>query len=439
MKRDRLVGAILFIITMNILSQAATWNDRLDSLMNALEQNNKFMGSLAISKAGKPIYVRACGYADVEHKVAAQTETKYRIGSVSKVFTAVMIFQLIEEKKLSLDTRLAQFFPEIPNADRITISNLLNHRSGIHNFTDSVYMTYYTKPKTQKELLDIFKSYPPEFNPGEKMQYSNTNYVLLGYIIERVTKKDYDSNLQKRICKKLGLKNTYYGSKIRIANREAYSYTYDGKYWVIEPETDMSIPHGAGGIVSTATDLVVFINGLFNNKLVQQSSLDEMLKLEDRFGKGLFQMPFYTHPGFGHIGGIDAFSASLIYFPEDSLAIAVCSNGLSYPMNDILAGALKIYFNMPYQMPVFETVELSIEQLQKFTGVYSRSDFPFKFTIALNGHQLNAQATGQRAFPLEPVSSNEFKFDPVGIKMIFGADGQLTIQQRGMTIILQKE
>jgi CubicO group peptidase (beta-lactamase class C family) len=136
----------------------------------------------------------------------------------------------------------------------------------------------------------------------------------------------------------------------------------------------MSIPGGAGAIVSTPTDLVKFIEALFSLKLVSNTSLSQMKTLTDGFGMGMFQIPFYEKRAYGHNGGIDGFASNLAYFPEEGLAIAYCTNGQAYPMNNILIGVLSIYFNKPYPIPTFNTtpVSLKTEDLDKYLGVYSR-------------------------------------------------------------------
>jgi len=256
---------------------------KLDSLFNLLAEKNKAMGSVAVSKNGTVLYSRAIGYSYISgtEKKPATITTRYRIGSISKMFTASMIFQLIEEGKIKLTTTLDTYFPEIPNASKITISNLLNHRSGIHNFTDDPqYMTYMTQPKTGDEMVKIISKNKVDFEPDAKASYSNSNFVLLGYIIEKITKQPYSKNLEKRICSKIGIKDTYIGKKTDLLNNESYSYKFESE-WKQQPETDMSIPGGAGSIISTPTDLTRFVNALFSIKLVSQSSLNQMKTLTD--------------------------------------------------------------------------------------------------------------------------------------------------------------
>lgn len=210
-----------------------------------------------------------------------------------------------------------------------------------------------------------------------------------------------------------------YGGKINHAKNEASSFEYaDGK-WVMLPETDMSIPGGAGAVISTTPDLTAFITALFDVKLITESSLKNMTTLKDGIGLGIFKVPFFERSAFNHNGGIDGFSSSLAYFPEDKVSIAFCSNGLNYTMNNILIGLLSSYFGKPYKIPDFKTVALPAEKLASYEGEYNSEQLPLVITVKRDGDKLTAQATGQPAFTLATISESEFRFDQAGIVMIF--------------------
>jgi D-alanyl-D-alanine carboxypeptidase len=415
---------------------------KLDSMLSILAEKNKAMGSLTISKNGSVLYSRAIGYSllSEQEQVPASEKTKYRIGSISKMFTATMVFQLIEEGKLSLTTRVDRFFPSLPNAGKITIGHLLNHRSGLHNFTDDAdYRTWMTVPKTQAEMLAIISKNTVDFQPDEKASYSNSNYVVLGYIIEKVSKQSYLKNLNKRVVSKVGLSNTYVGGKTDATHNESFSYQFVSK-WEQEPETDMSIPGGAGAIVSTPTDLTKFIEALFSLQLVSKGSLTQMKTISDGYGMGMFQIPFYNKKAYGHNGGIDGFASNLAYFPEDSVAVAYCTNGQVYPLNDILIGVLSICFDKEYSIPTFNSLSLKTEDLDQYLGVYSSEQMPLKITITKDNATLVAQATGQSSFPLEATEKDKFRFDQAGVIMEFTtAKNELLMKQRGRSFLFKKD
>jgi CubicO group peptidase (beta-lactamase class C family) len=435
-----LIGLLLFIR----LADAQTLDiKKLDSLMDALEIHNKAMGSLTISVDGKPVYARAIGSSDIAEKgaVPATVNSRYRIGSITKTFTSVMIFQLMEEKKLTGATLLKVYYPEVKNSDKITIDMLLQHRSGIYSLTDdSTYTEWMTREKSREELVRLISSYPSAFEPGTKSEYSNSNYVLLGFIIEKITGKTYAEVLKEKITVPAGLNSTYYGSFTDPAKNECFSFTYD-RNWKKEPETHMSIPHGAGAIVSTSQDVVTFLNHVFSYKLLSRESVDRMTTINERYGMGIFQFPFGEKSAFGHTGGIDGFVSNAAYFPEDKLSFAFLSNGMNYSMNNIIKGVLSICFNKPYEIPEFGVTYTADENdLIKYPGTYSTSAMPLKLTVTYKDGALMAQGTGQPAFPLEAVKRHEFKFDPAGLRMEFHPDkNEMTLFQGAGTFLFVKE
>jgi D-alanyl-D-alanine carboxypeptidase len=417
---------------------------KLDSLLNSLAATNKLMGSLALSHEGQVVYSHAFGAAQVTGAAStpATLATRYRVGSITKVFTAAMIFQLIEEKKLTLDTKLATFFPQLPNAQAITIDHLLSHHSGLHSFTnDPDYPTYLAQPKTQAELLAIIAKTTPDFAPGTKAAYSNSGYLVLGYIVEKLTKMPYAQAVQKRIVARAGLKNTYYGGKINPQKQEALSYQWQGS-WQPDTETDMSIPGGAGALVSTPADLDRFLEGLFDGRLVSAASLAAMQEVRDGVGRGLYTAPFDGRKFYWHNGAIDGFRSAMAYLPTDKLALALCSNGGNYSTDDVMVDALKIYFGKPYKLPNFQAtgyVPVPAD-LDRYAGTYAKPQFPLKITFTKQGTTLLSQATGQQPFALEPVSPGVFKFDPAGIEVEFAADKPtFTLKQSGRALVFTKE
>lgn len=440
--------AVVFCLSSFVADAQQSFNkQKLDDYITAIDTNNQAIGAVTLSKNGKVIYNRAWGIKTINgnEQIKSDTKTIYRIGSISKMFTSVMILQLIEEGKLNYDTKLSKFFSEIPNANEITIEELLSHHSGLHNFTnDTDYHNYYTQPKTEKELISIISKEEADFKAGEKAEYSNTNFVLLGYIIEKITGKSYAQNLKKRITYKIGLSETHFGYFNKSDKNLASSFSYDGKNWSIEPSTDLSIPGGAGAVTSTTNDLSKFIEALFKGKLLKKETLDKMTTIKDSYGLGIIQFPFYDKTAFGHTGGIDQFHSMLGYFPKDSLIFAFTSNGAVMSINDIGIGVLSIYYNKDFTIPDFTSANIDVAKLPLYEGVYDSKDVPLKITIKQNGNLLTAQATGQSAFNLTAVSDTEFKFEPAHIKMDFtiekdGSIHQFILNQNGMKILFTKE
>lgn len=424
---------LIFFITLCTATSFAQKFDKekLDLYFQTLENNNKFMGSVALSENGKIIYTKSIGFSDVKSKTKPNETTKYRIGSISKSFTSALVFKAVEENKLSLDTNISKYFPNIKNADKISISNLLNHRSGIHSFTDNEnYLSWNTQKKSEVELLKIIEDGGSDFEPNSTADYSNSNYVLLSFILEKIYKKPYSEILQEKIIKPMGLKNTYVGGKINLKNNEANSYTFENN-WIKETETDLSIPRGAGAIISTPSDLLQFANALFNGKIISEKSLKLMETIKDDYGSGLFQMPFGAKKAFGHTGGIDGFSSNYGYFPEEKVAFALTSNGSNFTNNNIAIAVLSAVFNQQYEIPTFKTLDLSSADLDQYLGIYSSKDIPLKITVTKNDTTLMAQATGQSAFPLDASDKNIFKFDQAGIVLEFMPANKTMILKQG--------
>ncbi|MDR0683407.1 MAG: beta-lactamase family protein [Dysgonamonadaceae bacterium] len=430
MKKQLFTLLLLIFTSVGGFSQSID-EAKLDSYFDTLEKNNKFMGSVAVSKNGTLLYSKSVGFADVEQGIKASVQSKYRIGSISKTFTTALVFKAIEEGKLALNQSIDKYFPTVANANKITITHLLYHRSGIPNFTnDKSYMDWNTQPKTEQEMVAFISKLGSDFEPDTKASYSNSNFVLLTYILEKTYKKQYSKLIEEKITKPADLKDTYYGSKIDTKKNECKSYKYTDN-WKIELETDMSIPLGAGGIVSTPRDLIKFGDLLFNGKIISENSLKQMETIRDNFGMGLFHIPFYDKKGFGHTGGIDGFNSMFVSFPGDSIAFAYASNGTNYNGNDIAIAVLSAVYQKPFEIPEFKTFDMKTEDLDKYVGIYSSKQISLKITISKDNKVLIAQATGQPSFPLEATEKDKFKFDMAKIVMEFNPEEKTMILKQG--------
>ena len=413
---------------------------KLDAYFKALEDQRLFMGSVAMMKAGKLVYTQSIGYKDLAKQGRSDAQTRFRIGSISKTFTAVLILKAVDEKRITLDDKLSLFYPNILHADSITIRHLLSHRSGIHNYTDdSAYLHWYTKSHTDKEMLTIIQQGGSDFMPGSKASYSNANYFLLACILQRLYNQSYDLILTNQIIKPLGLKETMSGNAIRTDRNESHSYSFLSA-WVKQPETHLSVAKGAGSIVSTPSDLVRFADALFSGRLIRSESLEQMKSMTDGFGLGLFAIPFFDKQGFGHTGGIDGFSSVFAYFPKDSIAYALTSNGSNMNNNDISITALSAIYQKPFDIPVVNAFYPKAEQLALYEGVYASETIPLKITIRQNGAVLFAQATGQPAIQMAFDQEHQFSFAKANLVLVFRlADHTMLLKQGGAEVVFRKE
>ncbi|WP_299189057.1 serine hydrolase [uncultured Aquimarina sp.] len=418
------ITCIAFLISYTITAQ--TFNKtRLDSLFNLLDTHNQGMGSISIYKQGKEVYKNSIGYLDLGNKTKANSETIYRIGSITKTFTATIIMQLIDDNKLDLETLLSDYFPKIFNADKITIGQMLRHRSGLFNLTeDEDFMKWMIVPNTRKQMIDRLLKKEGSFEPGEKTAYSNTNYLLLSYIAEEIEGKTYSEILQSRIIQPLGLKRTAYGKNIDTNNNEALSYVMNDNKWVkIEKHTHMSVPIGAGAIVSTPTEVNIFYNSLFSGQLVSNASLEIMMDTSTGMGIGLGGETFFGKQAYGHNGGIDGFQSLTMYLPEEKIVVSYIGNGVVMSPNNCIVNVLKSYYDQDYKLPVFSApLEFTKEELDVFLGVYISESFPFQITFTKENTTLIASAKDGPTFPLVGYQKNGFKSDRAGATINFNTD-----------------
>lgn len=411
----------LFVLLCNALNLNAQDTKQIDDYLTLLEENNKLMATMTVTSGGNIAYEKAVGFADAENKIKNTKETKFRIGSITKAFTAVMIFQLIDEGKITLETPLAQFYPEIKRASKITIANLLNHSSGLYNLTnDPTFGEWMLKKSTKKELLSRIKGYKSDFNPGEQTSYSNTNYLLLGYIVEALDKDLYPQILKKRITTKIGLKDTYYGEEIDVKNNESHSYAIKATTWSKQLETEMSNPGGAGAIVSTSADLTTFINALFSDKLISASSLEAMKKTNNGdVCHGLFYANLNGLDIYASEGGIDGFQSMLAYVPKFKTTISLTANALDYDKKQIMLTVFGALSGQPIKMPIFTKFELTEAQVKTYEGEYASSEVPYKLIFKANGKILMGAPEQSDLKELTPTKQHQFTFDPLGIILDF--------------------
>lgn len=428
---------LLLIVSGGVFAQDLFDQAKLDNYFGKLEENNKFMGSVAITKNGEIVYTKSVGFADVENHVKATEKSKYRIGSVSKSFTAVLVLKAVEAKKIDLDQTIEKWFPAIANSQKITVRHLLSHRSGIHDFTHNEdYLTWCTQPKTEKEMLAIIENGGSDFEPDSTAEYSNSNYVLLTYMLEKVFSKPYSNLLQEYIVEPIGLTDTYVFGKTNPNDNECRSYRFLGS-WVVENETDCTVPMGAGAIVSTPTDLTKFADALFGGRLLTNESLENMKTIMDEYGLGLFKIPFEEIIGYGHTGAIDGFITVYSHFDDGNISYALTSNGCNFKIGDITKAVLCAVYGKPYEFPVFYNVVS--EDLDIYLGVYFSPELDLDIIVTKEGNTLIAQI-GDDSFSFEAIDKDKFKYDPIGATFVFDPEkNTMTLFQHGVELVFQKK
>jgi CubicO group peptidase (beta-lactamase class C family) len=437
--KTRLFAALLVVVG-SVGGYAQTIDTaKLDLLFDRLLEKNKGMGGLTVARNGQVLYSRSFGYSLINdtQKQPLTADTKYRISSITKTYTAVMVFQLVEEGRLKLTDTLDKFFPQIPNAGRITIAQILHHRSGLPEMEQD--RSFGRSPRTRDEIVVRIAKGTPNFEPDAMHRYSNSGYNLLGFIVEEAGGKPYNDALRERITSKLGLRSTYVGAgKADPGKNESLSYRYIGGWREVE-EIDFSVVGGAGGIVSTTAEMAAFIRGIFDLKLVSKESLTLMTTMRDGEGMGFEPHSFAGRMCYGHTGGSASSGAWLTYCPEDKLALAYATNAKIYPVRDIVAGVFDVYWNRPFQVPSLEAFKVSPNVLDQYVGVYTIQGTPARMGITREGETLFIQPGGDGRVALEATAVDKFQIAP-GVTVEFDvAKAQMTIKRPQGERVFTKE
>ncbi len=389
-----------------------------------LTEEDRFMGALHIQQDSTVLYQNAFGLRDRDSNSPNTITTVFRLGSISKVFTATMIYQCIEEGKLTEATTLAEYFPRIPNADRITIGMMLRHKSGLFDYTaDARYSNYMFTETSKNSLLANIEMGTAAFEPDTKTAYCNTNFLLLSFIIEQLDQTSYAQSLHNRIAQPLALPSIAFGEDAESSKNEALSYVYNGNFWQFAGETHMSVPMGAGAVVGNAIDLNSFMHALFeNDSILSPETRAKMLATNSqRFGAGIFKLPTQAL-AYGHGGAIDGFKTRTAYLPEQNIAISLLSNGVYYDIDKIANDLLAIINHQPITLPLFADITLTDTQLDQYPGQYGSEDIGLEITITTTQDgKLSIQATGQQAFILDTQSPTEFSMQALDLNIIFSS------------------
>jgi D-alanyl-D-alanine carboxypeptidase len=313
-----------------------------------LEKENISSGGISIFKDGKEIYQRTFGEQNLPH--FNKKNKLFQIGSVTKTMTAVMMVQLANENKLSFGDLLSKYFPQVPNAEKITLLQMLNHSSGLADYTDNNLEPQWLKRKaTETEILDHISKQASIFEPGTSVVYSNSAYYLLTKILEKVSGKSFDENLKVRILQPLGMKNTF-----PVNQKPAYvfpSFEYKEK-WTLVKDFDFTNVVGVGDIAAIPSDLNIFISALFDGKLIPLESLQEMLPEGNaRFGEGIHTVPFHNKVFLGHSGGTYGTNSLMIHHKTDGLSVSYSLNASKINSKQFVSAVLGSLYGIEIDYP----------------------------------------------------------------------------------------
>ena len=440
------IPAAFFIIAFcpSLTAQPAV---DLDKLVAAYAKNEKFNGSVLVAQKGAILLQKGYGYKNAGNKEDNDGNTIFQVGSITKQFTAVIILHLQEKKKLSLQDKLSKYFPALSFGNKVTIEHLLSHTSGIYNYTndESFMKTESIKPVSQERILALFKDKPLDFEPGAKFSYSNSNYILLGYIIEKVTGKPYEQVMHEIIFTPLHMDHSGFNFTTLQSPDKATGYFVLTKSASTQaPVVDSSASFAAGAIYTTVGDLYRWDRSLYTEKIISKASLkNAYTRRKDKYGFGWVIDSAFGKQVYQHGGGIFGFTTFIERSPEEDICIILFDNKGDGGLEKMAAGMNAILHNQPYDLPkekIAITVDTAI--LKQYAGEYELAP-NFILTVTLEDGKLMVQATGQGKAEVYAEKENFFflKIADAQVEFTKGVDGKtdkLILHQNGRDMPAKK-
>lgn len=393
------------------------------ALVESQVKAGQFSGAVLVARDGVPLLREGFGAANREWEIPNTPDTRFRLGSITKQFTATAILQLAEAGKLSVDDPISKYYADAPASwSKITIKHLLTHTSGIPSYTG--IPDFFEKgsklPLKPEEIVKLTQDKPLEFEPGSKFAYDNTGYILLGYVVEKASGQTYADYVSQHIFQPLGMKNSGYDVSAAILAKRASGYQPAKNGWRNADYLDMTLPYAAGSLYSTVDDLLVWDRALASGKVLSEASRKAMwTQALNHYGYGWVIDTQDGHERIWHNGGINGFSTSMNRYPKDGLVTIVLSNfqaAGSTPLANNLAGLCLGTWQPP------KTIALPTTTLDLYVGSYAlKPDFILK--VFREGDKLVTQATGQGPVPILATGPGAF-YAP-------GPDAKLTFKQVG--------
>ena len=400
-------------------------------VVRARSTHDRFMGSVLVAKDDVVLFRESSGWANVEWRIPHTAATKFRLGSVTKQFTAAAILRLAEQGKLALDDPLSKFIPAAPETWRpVTLRQLLAHTGGVPSFTDQPdYRKWKLTSATPEDLMRHIADRPLEFPPGEKFKYSNTGYVLLGWVVELASGESYERFLRTQFFEPLGLEDTGYDSNRALLPQRAAGYIRGPKGLLNASFIDMHVPGAAGALYSTTGDMLRWTRALFGGKVLSAASLEQMTTpVRQNYAFGLTVATVKGRQVIAHSGGIDGFNSRVAYYPESKLTVVVLANVEGPEYTQIADDMAALAFGETVTLPAERTaVDVPAAVVQRYVGVYQLTP-RITNTIRLTEGGLTTQLTGQPALPLVAESETKFFLRVVDAQVEFfsGADGRVS-------------
>ncbi len=427
----KLLLCMLVLVTQ---VQARSTSKQIDELLNGLFDNKGPGGVALVVKDGKIIYRKAFGLANLELNVKMKPDHIFRIGSITKQFTAVAVMQLVEAGQLDLDADITEYIKDYPtHGHKITIKHLLNHTSGIKSYTGMSKWDSEARKRdfTPTALIDYFKAEPMDFSPGEQFRYNNSGYVLLGHIIEVVSGGSYAEYINNNIFKPLKMERSSYGSTSRIVKDRAYGYDQVDDTYKNADFLSMTQPYAAGSLLSTVDDVHTWYQAILNDELISAESrelahamgvLNNGEKVGYGFGWSIGNIQ--GTPMVEHGGGINGFLTASLVLPEEDVFIAVFSNCLCNYPGDVAMQMAGIVIDKPFE---WEKTSLEESLMESYQGVYEKTADDVRTLTYVDGQMYSLRSGGSK-YAIHPFAKDQFFFDEGTMTLQFNRDdtGQIT-------------
>jgi D-alanyl-D-alanine carboxypeptidase len=388
--------------------------------------------AVIVVKNNRVIFRRGYGLANLELKTPIKPEMVFRLASVTKQFTAVAVMMLVERGRLSLDDDLTKFFPDFQTGGKkITIENLLTHTSGIKDYLDKLWTERMREDFRPQKLIELVKNDGLEFEPGTKEAYSNTNYTLLGLIIEQLSGKSYGQFIEDNIFKPLGMKHSYFEELQEIIPNRVSGYARVKEGFVNAAYFSVTQMYAAGGVCSSVDDLALWDAAVNSDKLLKASSIKRIFtpyKLKNgetsAYGYGWAVSQLQGRPIASHTGGVPGFTTYVLHMPEDHLYVAILSNDRTAEVQPEYVAQRIAAIAIGKPLKTVKTIQLAPKILEKYVGKYQGSGDDGNFVIRREGNRLFAQSTGDPEFELFPISETTFMAKVFDARFSFARDAQ---------------
>lgn len=392
-------------------------SSKIDQLLSSQFPSDGPGCTAIVAKGDQVLYRKAFGMAHLELDVPMKPEHVFRIGSITKQFTGAAILKLEESGKLSVKDDITKYLPGYPTQGHtITIEHLLTHTSGIRSYTDMPeFGGVMRTDKSPEEFIAFFKDQPMDFAPGEKWQYNNSGYFLLGVIIEKVSGMSYDKYIEETFFKPLGMSHSHYGHNAPVFKNRVAGYTLSNDGVVNCDMLSMDLPYAAGSLLSNVDNLYTWYRAVMNGKVLSKKSMEKAhtaYRLSDgsatQYGYGWFLGDIQGSPTIEHGGGINGFITASIYLPKEQVFVAVFSNNEGNSPDVVARKIAGLAIGKPYE---WTKISMPEQELAQYVGNFESEDGSQMRSITLENGQLFSQRSGGTKFLIYPYAKDKFFFD----------------------------